>query len=171
FYKNREQVLRIFAGLDRSLARRLVMLGPKPTASLLEMAGQLDLHDSVEWHEDAGDETLAEWYRRATVLVFPSLYEGYGWPVLEAMALGLPVVSSNAGSLPEVAGNAAPCVSPGDIDGFVREIEALLLSPGLAGSRRAQGLERASRFNLERFALEMSEAYQMASERNPGAKN
>lgn len=164
FYKRREQALRIFARLDRGVARRLAMLGPPPSASMRSLAQALGIGAAVTWVEDASDETLANWYSRASVLVFPSLYEGYGWPVLEAMAFGLPVVSSNAGSLPEVAGDAAPCLAPDDIDGFAREVDALLRDPALARGRADAGLARAGQFNLENFARAMASAYRAASD-------
>jgi glycosyltransferase involved in cell wall biosynthesis len=164
FYKRREQVLRIFARLDRRLARTLVMIGPKPTSSMQALAEETGLAGSIFWIEDVADSVLVDWYRRATVLVFPSLYEGYGWPVLEAMAFGLPVVCSDGGSLPEVAGTAAPCVPADDIDGFVREIEALLRYPELARRRAEQGRARAGQFSLERFARDMADTYRSACE-------
>lgn len=162
FYKNRAQALRIFAALDRSLARRLVMIGPAPAFGLRELANALGIEAWVQWVEDAEDVQVANWYHRASVLVFPSLYEGYGWPVLEAMAFGLPVVCSNAGSLPEVAGDVAPCLAPEDLAGFVREIEWLLRDPAVAQARSEAGQRWAERFGLERFARDMSAAYRAA---------
>lgn len=170
FYKQRAQVLRIFARLDPAHARRLVMAGPPPPPPLRALAGELGLPGRVDWLEDAGDAALADCYRRASVLLFPSLYEGYGWPVLEAMAFGLPVVCSNAGSLPEVAGDAAPCLAPDDIDGFAREVGALLSDDGLASMRSAQGRMRAQRFGLERFAREMADIYRSASGAMAGSR-
>lgn len=162
FYKNRAQVLRIFAALDRSLARRLVMIGPAPAPALRELASALGIEAWVQWVEDAEDVQVANWYHRASVLVFPSLYEGYGWPVLEAMAFGLPVVCSNAGSLPEVAGDVAPCLAPDDLAGFVREIEWLLRDSAVAQRRAEAGRRWAEGFGLERFARDMSAAYRAA---------
>lgn len=162
FYKRREQVLRMFARMNRSLARRLVMIGPPPTDSMRELAHELQLGESVAWVEDASDAVVAAWYRRASVMVFPSLYEGYGWPVLEAMAFGLPVVCSNGGSLPEVAGTAAPCLPPDDTDGFVREIEALLRDPALAEQRAHAGRLRAAHYDTERFSRNMADVYRSA---------
>jgi glycosyltransferase involved in cell wall biosynthesis len=163
FYKQRAQVLRIFARMDPAHACRLVMAGPPPPPPLRALVGELGLSGRVDWLQDAGDAALADCYRRASVLLFPSLYEGYGWPVLEAMAFGLPVVCSNGGSLPEVAGDAAPCLAPDDIDGFAREVGALLSDDGLASMRSAQGRMRAQQFGLERFAREMADIYRSAS--------
>ncbi|MDI1253501.1 glycosyltransferase family 1 protein [Thermomonas sp.] len=162
FYKKREQALRIFARLDRALARTLVMIGPKPTASMRAFAEQAGLAASILWIEDVADTVMVDWYRRASVLVFPSLYEGFGWPVLEAMTFGLPVVCSDGGSLPEVAGSAAPCVPADDIDGFVHEIEVLLRDPELVRRRAEQGRDWAAQFSLERFARDMADTYRSA---------
>lgn len=164
FYKRREQALRIFARLDRKLAHRLVMIGPKPTTTMHAIVEEAGLGERVLWVEGVADAVVANWYRRATVLVFPSLYEGYGWPLLEAMTFGLPVVCSDGGSLPEVAGKAAPCVPADDMDGFVREIEALLGNPALARIRGEQGLAWAGRFSLQRFADDMVDTYRSACE-------
>lgn len=159
FYKNRAQVLRIFAALDRVLARRLVMAGAPPTRDLLGLAKELDIEASVEWVDGASDAQIARLYGSASVLVFPSLYEGFGWPVLEAMAFGLPVVCSDAGSLPEVVEGAAPCLSPEVRDGFVREVEILLRDPLLHAQRARTGRLRADAFGMERFARGMADAY------------
>lgn len=162
FYKQRDQALRVFAATEREIASRLTMLGPAPTPTLLDLASGLGISERIDWVEDASDTALSEWYRRASVLVFPSLYEGYGWPVLEAMTFGLPVVSSNGGSLPEVVGDVAPCFAPQDVSGFAREVEALLRDPGFAVERAKRGLERAQQFGLARFAREMSDVYRSA---------
>lgn len=162
FYKNREGVLRIFAILDPNLARQLVMAGPAPGAELLSLAHSLDLTDRIEWLVDPDDVTLAAHYRGASVLLFPSLYEGFGWPVLEAMAFGLPVVASDAGSLPEVANGAFKCLPHSDEAGFAREIAALLDSALLAGEATKRGLARASEYSSAAFASRMQLAYASA---------
>jgi len=159
FYKNRAQALRIFAALDRTLAQRLVMVGSPPTPQLRGLALELGIVESVDWVEDASDAQIAAWYGRASVLVFPSRYEGFGWPVLEAMTFGLPVVCSNAGSLPEVAGAAAPCLAPDDCEGFVHEIESLLRDPLLHAARIRASRARAEMFGMARFARSMADTY------------
>ena len=167
FYKNRAQVLRIFAAMDRSLARRLVMIGAPPTPALRSLAHELGIVEMLAWIVDAGDAEVAGWYARASVLVFPSLYEGFGWPVLEAMAAGLPVVVSDRGSLPEVVADAAPCLDPQDCSGFVREVEYLLKNPE-AHAKRSQAVRlRAQSFSIERFARETCAAYLAAVSQSP----
>jgi glycosyltransferase involved in cell wall biosynthesis len=159
FYKGRDQVLRIGAVLDPTLARRIVLLGPPPTPALRELAQQLGIAARVEWVVDPDDRALASWYRAASVLVYPSRYEGFGWPVLEAMAFGLPVVVSDRGSLPEVVADAAPVVAGDDVAGFATAAEPLLRSPALARAAAARGLERAAAFSLPAFAKVMRDAY------------
>ncbi len=164
FYKNRQQVLRIFAALDKTLARRLVMAGAPPSEELRALSVELGIEGVVEWVVDADDVVVADWYARASALVFPSLYEGFGWPVLEAMTFGLPVVCSNAGSLPEVVGASAPCFAPDDIAGFVGRIEALLRDSRLHASCSEAVRLRAEEFGMQRFARETSAAYRVAVE-------
>jgi glycosyltransferase involved in cell wall biosynthesis len=92
------------------------------------------------------DETLAVLYRLASVFVFPSLYEGFGLPPLEAMASGTPVVASNVSSLPEVAGDAALLVDPEDPEAIAGAIYMLLTDRTLRAELRERGLARARKF-------------------------
>jgi glycosyltransferase involved in cell wall biosynthesis len=101
-------------------------------------------------------EELASLYRRAAALVFPSLYEGFGQPPLEAMASGCPVACSNAASLPEVVGDAARLFDPGSTADVVEAVEEVLADP--SGWRR-RGLERAAAFSWEETARRHEEVY------------
>jgi glycosyltransferase involved in cell wall biosynthesis len=89
---------------------------------------------------------LASLYRRASALVFPSLYEGFGQPPLEAMASGTPVAASTAGSLPEVCGNAARYFDPLSVDEMVEAVDTVLNHPQPLVER---GLERAAQFTWD----------------------
>ena len=135
------------------------MAGPAPTEALQRLAHELGLTDRVEWVLDPDDDALARLYRRASVLLFPSLYEGFGWPVLEAMAFGLPVVVSDRGSLAEVVGDAAACLPLGDENGFVYAVNRILGSPESAIEFSKRGLARAGEFGTAVFAKRMQEAY------------
>jgi len=162
FYKNRAGVLRVFARQAPTLAQRLWMLGPAPDPGLRALAAELGIAERVDWLSDPDDAVLADRYRRASVLLFPSLYEGFGWPVLEAMAFGLPVVCTDGGSLPEVAGEAARVCAVGDEAGLAEAVAELLGSPEAAAAAGTRGRERARRFSAAEFARAMAEVYTMA---------
>lgn len=107
-------------------------------------------------------EVLVRLYQGATVFVFPSLYEGFGLPPLEAMACGVPVVVSDASSLPEVVGDATPKVPPLDSRALAEEVVRLLNEPDLAHERAERGRERAAQFTWERAAAGMAGVFDEA---------
>lgn len=108
------------------------------------------------------DEELAEAYREAAAFVFPSRYEGFGLPPLEAMAAGCPVVASPAGALREVLGGAAQLVEPDDEAGWAEAIAALLGDEDLRRARVAAGAERAARYTWEESARRTLDVYRAA---------
>jgi glycosyltransferase involved in cell wall biosynthesis len=101
-------------------------------------------------------------YRACTAFAFPSHYEGFGLPPLEAMACGAPVVVSDTSSLPEVVGNAALCVAPDDVEGWAAALERVLGDAALRDEMRAQGLAQAARFSWRRVAEETLAVYEHA---------
>jgi glycosyltransferase involved in cell wall biosynthesis len=117
------------------------------------------LHKHVRFLGYLPDDQLAVLYRLAAVFVFPSLYEGFGLPPLEAMASGTPVVVSNVSSLPEVVGDAAVLVDPHDIDSIVDGLRSVLTNPARAEDMRRKGLERAGEFSWERSVARTLEVY------------
>jgi glycosyltransferase involved in cell wall biosynthesis len=117
------------------------------------------LHKHVRFLGYVPDDQLAVLYRLASVFVFPSLYEGFGLPPLEAMASGTPVVTSNVSSLPEVVGDAAMLVDPHDVDSIVGGLRTALTDPARAEEMRRKGLERAREFSWERSVARTLEVY------------
>ena len=103
------------------------------------------------------DDDLPALYAGATLFVYPSLYEGFGLPVAEALACGAPVVSSNASSLPEVAGDAALYFEPRDIDAMADAMRRALADDGRRADLRARGFAQARKFSWEKAAKELLE--------------
>ena len=117
------------------------------------------------------DKDLPALYRAAEVFVYPSLYEGFGLPPIEAMACGCPVISSACGSLEEVVGQAAAMVDPEDIDSLAQQLTALAGDAGLRERLRALGLEQAQRFNWQKTAAQTLEVYRhVVNEQAAGRK-
>jgi len=123
------------------------------------------LHKHVRFLGYLPDQTLAILYRLATVFVFPSLYEGFGLPPLEAMASGTPVVTSNVSSLPEVAGDAAVLVDPYDVDSIVDGLRRVVGDREMAATLRRRGLERAREFSWARSVEKTREVYRAVGSR------
>ena len=107
-------------------------------------------------------EDLDALYRGATLMVYPSLYEGFGLPVLEAMARGIPCVASIASSLPEVAGEAALPVDPRSVGALADAMERIINDRDLAERLSKAGKARASRFSWEETARRTLEVYKRA---------
>jgi glycosyltransferase involved in cell wall biosynthesis len=120
---------------------------------------QHQLHKYVRFLGYLPEETLAVMYRLAGVFVFPSLYEGFGLPPLEAMASGTPVVTSNVSSLPEVAGDAAVLVDPYDPQAIADGIYRVLTDDSLRHDLKRRGLDRATQFSWESSVRRVREIY------------
>jgi glycosyltransferase involved in cell wall biosynthesis len=145
-HKNLPRLLDAFAILRRRLQVRLVIRGngwPAYTRSLYEQVEALGLATSVRFLEYADEGTLRDLYLRAACLVLPSLGEGFGLPVLEAMACDLPVITSRVSSLAEVAGDAAVIVNPYDATELSDAMHRVLTDRDLREDLRRRGLERA----------------------------
>ena len=115
--------------------------------------------DAVIFPGYVPDADLPPLYAGAQACVFPSLYEGFGLPVLEAMACGTPVVTSSTSSLPEVGGDAALYFDPADVEQITETTRRLLRDPALREEMRARGLEQAARFSWARAAKETQAVY------------
>lgn len=162
--KNLTLLLDAFAGLVARArlpgSTRLVLAG-RPgwlSAPILARANAYDLLGRVVITGYVSDVELAALYRGAAVLAFPSLYEGFGLPVLEAMQCRVPVVCANSSSLPEVAGDAALLVDPGDVVGWQNAIERVYHEPELAREMVTRGQRQAESFTWERCACTILQA-------------
>jgi glycosyltransferase involved in cell wall biosynthesis len=122
-------------------------------------AKQLGLQEAVQWDGYVTGPDLVTAYRRAALFVFPSLYEGFGLPVLEAMACGAPVVCSHCGSLPEVAADAACLIDPENPEALATAMDRVLSNPELAADLSARGLHRAAQFTWARTARQTRAAW------------
>jgi glycosyltransferase involved in cell wall biosynthesis len=159
-HKNLRAVLEAFARIQRRVGRAsLLRVGARFSAEQRALAGRLGIGDSL--HElgklPVGD--LAAVYRLADVLVFPSYYEGFGWPPLEAMAAGLPVVASPCGSIPEVSGDVPLYAPPDDVDGLAQSALRFLEDAALRAEHVARGKARAARFTWQKTARATARAY------------
>ncbi len=117
------------------------------------------MDDYVHFIGFADDADLPALYSAAHVTAVPSLYEGFGIPVLESMACGTPVVTSNVSSLPEVAGDAALMVTPTDLDALIDTLERLITEETLRSKLTAKGLARAKEFTWDRSAFQLRQIY------------
>ncbi|MBU1863218.1 MAG: glycosyltransferase family 4 protein [Candidatus Omnitrophica bacterium] len=136
---------------------QLVIGGRKSACykDLLRMVTQGDSEGKVIFTDHLPDKELPVLYRKASLFVFPSLYEGFGLPVLEAMACGTPVITSRVSSLPEVAGDAAILVNPRDSNELAQVIETVLCDKGLCNDLIQKGLARAKIFSREKMSREI----------------
>lgn len=127
------------------------------------LVDELQLHDSVLPLGYVPREAMPHLYAKAQFMVFPSLYEGFGLPALEAMTCGCPVLCSNTSSLPEVVGDAALMVSPRDKDELAEAIKRLLSDADLRDDLRRRGLAQARRFSWETAARQTLDVYKSLS--------
>lgn len=163
--KNLERVLGAFAA-TRDRATRLVLVG-RPAGAYVEavlrpLARDLGVAERVEFAGYRDDEALRALYHAAVALVYPSLGEGFGLPIVEAMACGCPVITSTVSSMPEVAGDAALLVAPHDTAALARAMNRLLDEPGLRADLAARGHRRAASFTWDEAARQTLRCYDEA---------
>jgi len=163
--KNVAVLLRAFAALNNK-SLTLVLAGIKGIGfdDLLPIIQQLGISEQIVVTGYVADEDLPALYSQARVFVYPSLFEGFGLPVLEAMQCGTPVITTNVSSLPEVAGKAALLFAPDDVAALVDALQQVLSAPGVREEMRGRSLEQASRFSWRRTAELTAEAYQYAAQ-------
>jgi glycosyltransferase involved in cell wall biosynthesis len=163
--KNLVRLLEAYALLRR-------MRGPTETPPLVLAGGKgwyydeilsrvsaLALEDVVIFPGYVPQEDLPWYYRAAALFVYPSFFEGFGLPVLEAMACGAPVITTTASSLPEVAGDAALLIEPEDIEGMAMAMNRCLDDPDRVAAMRAAGIRRAAGFSWDKTATATADLY------------
>jgi glycosyltransferase involved in cell wall biosynthesis len=163
-HKNLERLIEAFNLLRQSPDLKnvqLLIIGDEISkyAALRRTVHRYKLHKHVRFFGFVSDQTLAALYRLADAFVFPSLYEGFGLPPLEAMASGTPVITSNVSSLPEVVGDAALMIDPYDPAAIADAMRRVLTDASLRSDLRTRGLERARSFSWERSIRRVREIY------------
>ena len=167
-HKNLERLIDAFYKLRRDglTTLTLLIIGDEITkyTTLRRTVHRYQLHKYVRFLGFVPSDTLSILYRLADAFVFPSLYEGFGLPPLEAMACGTPVVTSNVSSLPEVVGNAAMLVDPYDVDSIANGIQAVLEDPAYREKLITNGLERANVYSWESSVVKVKQIYDELSD-------
>lgn len=155
-HKNLRRLLRAFALIVTRVPHTLVIAGQKDPRYLPTLEAEvkaLRLERRVAFLDYVATTELPALYTGAEATIFPSLYEGFGLPILEAMACGTPVIASHAGSLPEVTGDAAILIDPYNIKEMARAIEAVLSDPGMREVMKCKGMAQTESFSWRRTAL------------------
>jgi len=163
--KNLPTLLQAFAYLWQRKAIdpawRLVLAGARGwrEESIFRTIKSLKLEDAVCLPGFIAEQDLPDVYRGAALFVFPSLYEGFGLPVVEAMGSGVPVITSNTSALPEVAGDAALLIDPHDVDSLAEAMQQMLRDEDLRAHLREKGLKQVQKFSWEVAARRTLELY------------
>ncbi|MFZ1400618.1 MAG: glycosyltransferase family 1 protein [Candidatus Promineifilaceae bacterium] len=143
---------------------KLVLVGGKGWLydEIFRQVQALGLVERVIFTGYVPDDDLPHWYNAAELLVFPSVYEGFGLPVVEAMACGTPVIAANSSSIPEAVGDAGLLFAPDDVETLAGQITAVLTNAALKDTLRQQGLAHAQTFSWVRAGWETAVVYQRA---------
>jgi glycosyltransferase involved in cell wall biosynthesis len=160
--KNVPILLKSFYKLKKSkLNHKLVIVGGKgwKYTRIFDLIEGLNLENDVIFTDYVSDEYLVKLYNEADLFVYPSLYEGFGLPPLEAMACGCPVITSNTSSLPEVVGDAGVMVDPNDIDSLTESMIKILTDNEYREEMGRKSLERAHMFSWKKTAEETWDVY------------
>lgn len=159
--KNRDGVLRAFALATEGIDLRLVFVGQELTPELFRLADELKIHNRIHSIVRPCVEVIEALYNRALALLFPSRYEGFGWPPIEAQACGCPVVASNIPPLLETLGHSALLHSVGDEQGMADSIRRLATDPDYRQEMRRRGFDNVRfRFQTLRMMKEYVSLYQ-----------
>jgi glycosyltransferase involved in cell wall biosynthesis len=161
--KNLVRLIQAYARVvrDHNFPHKLVLVGQQQwkASDVWRAVEEQGLHEGVVLTGFVSDDELRLLYNAATVFVYPSLYEGFGLPVLEAMACGAPVIASNTSSLPEIAGDAARLVDPRDTDELAWALVEVLSDSNLRAAMTQRGLANAKRYSWQDTARIVLDAY------------
>ncbi len=130
------------------------------------MVNESSYKEEIIFMDFVSEEDLVLLYNCATVFLYPSLYEGFGMPVLEAMACGVPVITSNITSMPEIAGDAAILINPRNPEELKNSILTLLNDKKLRNDLRERGFRQAKKFSWKKMAKETLEIYESLRNEN-----
>jgi len=163
-HKNLPRLIEAFANVTAEPTPLLVVPGYETPFEdeLRRRAEELEVAERIRFLGWVSDEDLEGLYAAASCFAFPSLAEGFGLPVLEAMQRGVPVACSAAGPLPEIGGDAVRYFDPVDVEGMARALSDLLVNQCLRAELAKAGRERARSFTWERTARETVESYERA---------
>ncbi len=161
--KNLRNILHAFGLLKQSKAfsGKLILIGMMGwmNEDLRSIVDQLNLRSDVLFMGYVTNQELRYFYNQAEVFLFPSFYEGFGFPIVEAFSCGTPVVTSNVSSCPEVAGDAAVRADPASPESIAQAVGQILNAPELKAQLRERGLRRAQEFSFEKTAQRTLEVY------------
>lgn len=161
-HKNIGTVLKALARVKKTIKEaRLIKVGrsqwPSARETLMKQARELGIEDSIVWHDEVSD--LVTIYNSVFLLVHPSLHEGFGFPIVEAMACGCPVLCSSRDSLPELGGEAAMYFNPENEQELAEKIIMILKDKDIQTQMRKRGLKQVKKFNEEIFEEQMTSLY------------
>src|SRR3982074_1828642 len=167
YAKNLETLLKAYAALPAAVRTELPLviccyLSDDTRRLVMRRGAEAGIADDIVLTGVVSDAELCGLYNRATVVVHPSRYEGFGLPIVEAMACGAPVVTTTSSSMPEAAGDAGILVDPGDVAGFTDAIARLARDPALRAELRERGFEQVKRFSPRQLAESTLRSYEAA---------
>ena len=159
--KNVPAILRAFNAIKNDFPHQLVLVGDRGWMyeEIFRLRDELGLGDQVRFIGFVGHDRLAAFYRNADLFVFPSFYEGFGLPVLEAMSCGCPVITARNSSLTEVGGDAALYVDAADWESLAEQMRTVLTDESLRDRLSREGPQQAAKFSWQRSAAQTLDLY------------
>jgi glycosyltransferase involved in cell wall biosynthesis len=161
--KNMTTLIAAYARLPQAMRDQhhlaIVWTHPYMAESIAQQIDALDLKANVHFLHHVPNEDLAPLYSGAALFAFPSRYEGFGLPLLEAMSCGTPVIAADNSSIPEIVGDAATLFSAEDTESITRAAAELLANPAARTARSRDGIRRAAAFSWDRCARETVDVY------------